>query len=398
MNPLALTHYTAVSSLGRGLEATLSALKNHQSGLRPCNFEDVNLSTYVGTVDGLESLILEDSVRSFDCRNNRLALLGLQQDGFLQAVLEARERFGPHRIGVIIGTNSSGMLETEHAYRQRHPDHGELSSSFCSTYAFTHNMFSVGNCLQRYLELRGPAQVISAACASGAKVFASAARLIDVGLCDAVIVGGVDSLCRTNLLGFASLDLLSQQPCRPCDEQRDGISIGEAAGFVLLERPTKERRSNSLKLLGVGESTDGYHMTHPHPRGEGAAMAMSQALAQARLDASDIDFIHLHGTGTKANDVTEDQAVTRVLGRDVPCGSTKGWTGHTLGAAGMMQVVIAGLCLQHAFLPGTLMTTKVDPALTSCILLNSRDEPVQNIMCNAFGFGGNNCSLIIGKV
>jgi 3-oxoacyl-[acyl-carrier-protein] synthase-1 len=398
MSPLMITHYTAVTALGRGNEMTLSALRNNLSGLRACEFEGMTLPTFVGKVSGLESIVIDRPFEQFDCRNNRLALLGLQQDCFAQAVFDARNLYGPERIGIIIGTNSSGMLETEHAYRERRPESTKLPNHFLASYPYTHNMFSVARFAQGYLKLQGPALVISTACSSGAKVFASASRMIEVGICDAMVVGGVDSLCQTNLLGFASLDLLSPEPCRPCDLYRDGISIGEAAGFVLLEKGEKAMSSGSVRLEGFGESTDGYHMTHPHPTGDGAKLAMMQALAQACLNPTDIDYVHLHGTGTRANDVTEDKAVGQVLGFQTPCSSTKGWTGHTLGAAGVVQAVIASLCLEHQFIPGSLMTTTIDPSFTSYVLLENREQSVRHILCNAIGFGGNNCSLILGRV
>ena len=402
MVPLILSRYTVVSALGRGLDATYRALRDRRSGLRPCDFEDVAIKTYIGRVEGLEDVPVggppSKGLEQFDCRNNRLALLGLQQDGFRQAVVEARARYGAHRVAVILGTSTSGILETEHAYRHRDPSTGALPASYLTRYRYTHNMFSVAHFVRSYLGLKGPAMTISTACSSSAKVFATAARFIEAGLCDAAVVGGVDSLCQTILYGFASLELTSSGPCRPCDEDRDGLTLGESAGFALLEKAEHAGQAGTVALLGYGESCDGYHMSHPHPEGAGAIRAMQEALIRSGLVPEDIDYINLHGTATRANDSIEDKAVTSVFGHSTPCSSTKGWTGHTLGAAGITEAVIAAVCLTRSFIPGTLNTTRVDPALRSLVLLENREQPVRRVLSNIFGFGGNNCSLILGTV
>lgn len=401
--PLVLSAYTVVTALGRGLEPTYAALRSRRSGLRPCDFEDAAIKTYIGRVDGLEDLpvgggSMTQGLEQFDCRNNRLALLGLQQDGFTQAAIEARERYGTHRVAVILGTSTSGILVTEHAYRERDPQTGALPASFISRYRYTHNMFSLAHFVRAYLSLQGPAMVISTACSSSAKAFATASRFIEAGFCDAAIVGGVDSLCLTTLYGFGALELMSSGPCRPCDEDRDGLTLGEAAGFALLEKAGRAAYPGAVALLGYGESCDGYHMSHPHPEGAGAIRAMQGALLRSGLNPRDIDYINLHGTATRANDSIEDKAVNSVFGSSIPCSSTKGWTGHTLGAAGITEAVIAAICLTRGFIPGTLNTTRVDASMRSSILLKNQEQPVRRVLSNIFGFGGNNCSLILGTV
>ncbi|MSR23498.1 MAG: beta-ketoacyl-[acyl-carrier-protein] synthase family protein [Nitrospiraceae bacterium] len=403
MAPLVLSAYTLVSALGKGLEPTYRALRDRRSGLRPCDFEDVGIKTYIGRVDGLEDSSAgcgstAQELEQFDCRNNRLALLGLQQDRFMQAASEARDRYGAHRVAVILGTSTSGILETEHAYHERDPQTGVLPASFTSRYRYTHNMFSLAHFVRTCLNLRGPAMVISTACSSSAKAFATASRFIETGFCDAAIVGGVDSLCLTTLYGFSSLELMSSDPCRPCDEDRDGLTLGEAAGFALLEKADRAEHSGAVALLGYGESCDGYHMSHPHPEGAGAIRAMHDALRRSGLTPGDIDYINLHGTATRANDSIEDKAVSSVFDLSTPCSSTKGWTGHTLGAAGITEAVIAAMCLTHSFVPGTLNTTRVDPNLRSYVLLENREQPVRRVLSNIFGFGGNNCSMILGTL
>ena len=207
MQPLQLTAYTLVSPLGAGIAATLDALRSGRSGLARCNFLDVSLNTFIGRVSGLEKKPVRADLSVYDCRNNRLAQLALQQDNFSVAVTSARQRYGRERIGVFLGTSTSGILDTELAYRQRNPASGALPENF--HYANSHSCYSVADFVQRTLDLDGPAMVVSTACSSSAKVFASAARMMQAGLCDAAIVGGVDSLCLTTLYGFNSLELVS---------------------------------------------------------------------------------------------------------------------------------------------------------------------------------------------
>ncbi len=187
-----------------------------------------------------------------------------------------------------------------------------------------------------------------------------------------------------------------REPCRPCDAGRGGISIGEAAGFALLEHPDRAAAHSGIALLGYGESSDAYHMSTPHPEGEGAALAMQRALASAALKPAAIDYINMHGTASQVNDSMEDKAITTVFGTATPASSTKGWTGHALGAAGITEAVIAALCIRHGFMPGCLNARAIDPSFTSRILLKNESRPVSRVLSNSFGFGGSNASLIFG--
>ena len=396
MQPLRISHFTTSNCLGLGREALFQALRDRRSGLTHCDFETVNLDTYIGRVPDDELTPLREDLAEFECRNNRLAQLGLRQDGFEAAVVRARERLGSARVGVFLGTSTSGILQTELAYRQRDPVSGALPKDF--RYAETHNTFSPASFVQRYLGLTGPAVVVSSACSSSAKVFGNAQRMIAAGLCDAAVVGGVDSLCLTTLYGFNSLQLVSTQPCRPFDSERDGISIGEAAGFVLLEKASEATSERGLGVFGVGESCDAYHMSTPHPEGLGARLAMQGALTMAGLNASDIDYINLHGTATRTNDGTEDLAVHGLFGSNTPASSTKGWTGHTLGAAGIIEAIISLIAIEQGFIPGSLNTRIVDSAIKIRYLLDNRTAPVRYVMSNSFGFGGTNCSVILGQL
>jgi 3-oxoacyl-[acyl-carrier-protein] synthase-1 len=394
MTPLLLKEFTASSCLGVGADATLHALIAQRSGLKRCEFESVNIDTYVGEVPDVDAQRLPANLQKFNCRNNRLAELALQQDGFLESVQAAACRWGRRRVGVFIGTSTSGILQTELAYRARDPDSGVLPPGF--EYATTHNTFSVADYVRQRCRLEGPAVAVSSACASSAKVFGSARRMIEAGLIDAALVGGTDSLCLTTLYGFHSLQLSSTAPCRPFDVARDGISIGDAAAFAVLERLPDDLQGGSVLLLGVGESSDAYHMSAPHPEGQGAKRAMHAALTAASLEPSDVDYINLHGTGTPSNDRAESQAITSIFGPTTPCSSTKGATGHTLGAAGALEAMICALSIKNGLMPGGVHTTRIDPTLTAHYIRENRRAAIRRVLSNSFGFGGTNCSLIFG--
>lgn len=384
---LAITALTAVSALGVGAAAHRAALIHQQSGLRPNDF-DPPVGGWIGRVEGVEAHRLPPRMANYDCRNNRLADMALRADGFDAAVARAAARHGPARIAVILGTSTSGVTAAEDAYAHRIGD-GPLPQEF--DYGHTQDLYSVAGYVRTALGLEGPALVVSTACASSARCFIDAEQMIRIGLCDAAVVGGADSLCRMTLHGFAALELLSPTPCRPCGPNRTGISIGEAAGFALLERD-----GDGFAFLGGGASSDGYHMSSPHPEGEGAVAAMRQAVARAGITPAEIDWINLHGTGTRANDAMEDTAVLRVFGPATPCSSTKAWTGHTLGACGILEALIARECIEEGLAPPCLGVETPDPTLGANIVTTPLHRPLRHVISNAFGFGGINCSLVFG--
>jgi 3-oxoacyl-[acyl-carrier-protein] synthase-1 len=392
VQPLAVTRYSVVNCLGVGARAVAEALFAGRSGLAPCDFEDVAFPTHIGRVRALEAQPVRADLAAFECRNNRLAQLALETDGFAAAVAQARERYGAARIGVFLGTSTSGILETELAYRRRDPGTGALPAGF--RYAQRQNTFSLVDFVQRYLALRGPALAVSSACSSSAKVFGNAARMMAAGICDAAVVGGVDTLGFTTLYGFHSLELTARGPCRPFDAARDGISIGEGGGLALLEREDARVRADA-RLLGIGESCDAHHMSTPHPEGLGARLAMQHALRSAGLSPRDIDYVNLHGTGTRTNDAAEDRAVSGLFEGPTPCSSTKGATGHLLGAAGVTEIIISILAMKHGILPGSAHTRDVDPAMRCSYLVEPRRAAVHRVLSNSFGFGGSNCSVVL---
>ncbi len=391
MFPLRITAMTAISALGTGCATTRAALHARRGGLAPCTLPGMPQGIWTGRIADAELPALEGP---FDCRNNRIAEAALRADGFADAVLAARERHGAARVAVILGTSTSGIEETEQGYARRDAQ-GALPTGY--DFAHTHDLHSLPRYVRARLGLRGPALSISTACTSGALTLLEAARMIAVGVADAVVAGGADSLCRLTLHGFASLELLSRGACRPCAEDRDGICIGEAAGLVLLER-AGPGDAGGIGMLGAGASSDGHHMSSPHPEGIGAVTAMRAALASAGIGAEDIDCIAMHGTGTRANDAMEDRAIAQVFGDRVPASSTKGYTGHTLGASGALEAVMAALCIEDGLIPGCLNIEAADPGFASRIVVENRAARVDRVLKNAFGFGGSNVSLVIGRL
>ena len=394
MQPVYLAHYTLTTCLGRGRDANWQAIVQQRTGLQPCKFETAELPTFVGQVKGVELEAMPPRLADHLCRNNQLAQLALQQDGFSKAVEEAIKSFGRDRIGVFLGTSTSGILSTEIAYRHRDEKTGALPNDF--QYQHTHNTFSVSGFVRDYFELEGPAVAVSSACSSSAKVFGNAARMMACGLIDAAIVGGVDSLCLTTLYGFNSLELLSDQRCQPFGAERNGISISEAAGFALLtlEKPTS---GSAVAITGVGESSDAHHMSSPHPEGAGALASMQQALDMAGLATNQIDYINLHGTATRSNDAAEGLAVSTLFGAELPCSSTKGHTGHALGAAGIVEALFCAMAIENGLLPAGINTQEVDASLKVNYLLDNQVSAPRAIISNSFGFGGSNCSLLLER-
>ena len=388
---LAIRAYSATTALGRGRMAQKQALDARRSGLRRNDFGPEPLDTWIGRVDGLEEEALPDRLAQWECRNNRLAWLALQQDGLPEAVEAAIARHGADRIALVLGTSTSSIGETEEAYARL--DDGAFPADLARPRV--HTPHSLGGFVQEATGLRGPCMTVATACSSSAKVFAQAARLIHAGLADAALVGGVDTLCGSVLFGFNSLGLVSAQPARPFDPARDGLSLGEAGGYALLERC--EDGEAGLRLCGYGESSDAHHMSAPHPQGRGARMAMSHALERAGIQAADVGYLNLHGTATPANDAVEAAAIAAMFDERLHASSTKGWTGHTLGAAGIVESVFAMIALDDGLLPGTLNSQALDAACGPQLRLDNAHARIRYAMNNSFGFGGNNCSLVFGK-
>ena len=395
---LAITAYTATTALGRGRDAQAAALRERRGGLRRNDFGDgavagQRLDCWIGRVDGLEDAALPAGHARWECRNNRLAWLALQQDGMIERVADLSARHAPERVAVVLGTSTASIGATEEAYARLTPE-GAFPPDLDRP--IVHTVHSLGHYVQHATGLRGPCVTVATACSSSAKVFAQAARLVGAGVVDAALVGGVDTLCGSVLFGFNSLGLVSSTPCRPFDAGRDGLSLGEAGGFAIVEHVGPDHPG--LRLCGHGESSDAHHMSTPHPEGLGARMAMQAALSRAGIDAADVGYLNLHGTATPANDTVEARAVAALFPDSLHAGSTKGWTGHTLGAAGIVESVFALIALEDGLLPGTLNSTTPDPGCGAQIRFdNAQSGTLRYAMNNSFGFGGNNCSLVFGR-
>lgn len=338
---------------------------------------------------------LPQTLASHHSRNNQLLLQAAQQIEPL--IRHTIARFGPQRLAVVLGTSTSGIDEASQAIGTYLKD-----QRFAAGYDYRQQELAApAEFLAQWLQTGGPAYVISTACTSSARALMSARRLLDLGICDAVLCGGVDSLCRLTLNGFSALEAVSQQRCNPFSRHRDGINIGEGAALFLM---TRERLGDEdVALLGAGASSDAHHISAPHPSGQGAMQAMHQALAGAGLGAEQIGYLNLHGTATRHNDAMESIAVKQVFGDGVPCSSTKALTGHTLGAAGALEAAFCWLALQPgAYLPPHVWDGCADPQLPTLDWVlpgqTLASSGVRRVMSNSFAFGGNNVSLILGDL
>jgi len=394
-DPVDVVTYTLISSLGVGIESMRESLRANRGGLSNSVWPNCDVPCFLGQIPLANGQAPNtpqvDAARL--SRNNLSIALALQQDGFTAQVQSALERHGAPRVGLVMGTSTSSIDRTEAAYAALDED-GRFAPRHQQP--LTHNPHAPGDFVASELGLLGPRVTISAACASSAKVFATAQRWLNQGLIDACVVGGADSLCLSVIYGFHSLQLVAEDACRPFDVNRSGISLGEAAGFALLERaPGGVAQHQELQLLGVGESCDAYHMSSAHPDGLGARLSMQRALAAAEIGMQDIDYLNLHGTGTRANDATEGKVCTQLMSSKTLTSATKSWTGHTLGAAGIVEAILCLDALKTGFVPGTRNTGSVEDNFP--LLLESTEANLATALSNSFGFGGNNCTLIFGR-
>ena len=399
MTPLAISAHTATSAAGRGNAALADALVSRRSGLVFNDYTDavmgVTMPTWIGRVAGLEDAPLPAPHAALDCRNHRLAWLAIHQDDFIDIARAAVTRHGPERVAVLLGTSTSTVAASEAAYREL-ARNGEPPVALRNREL--HHLHATTAFVRDLIGARGPCATVSTACSSSAKVFAQAARLIAMDVADAAIVGGVDSLAASTLSGFRSLGLVSEQPCRPFDARRDGISIGEAAGFALIERSDGSGASSSPPLLiGYGESSDAYHMSSPHPEGRGARIAIAGALDRAGIANGCVDYINLHGTATKKNDAVEAALVAELFPASTRASSTKGCTGHTLGAAGIVEAIVALESMRAGIAPGCLNAEHPDPDCGPQIRFHNEACDIGIALSHAFAFGGNNCVLAFAR-
>ncbi len=379
-----------ISALGAGKAELLRRVLACDSGMVPYGPLLMGGSTWVAPVRS-PLPALPEALAQFDCRNNRLLAAALDEIGATVAAL--RERWGPRRVAVLMGTSTSGIANGEDA-----ADSLAATGRMPERYHYRQQEIgSVAEFAARYLGLEGLRYTISTACSSSAKAFASAQRLLEAGRCDAAVVGGADSLCRLTLNGFDSLDSLAREICNPFSANRKGINIGEGAcAFVVTREPA------AIRLCGVGESSDGYHISAPDPTGRGAELALRAALEQAGVAPRDVGYVNLHGTATPKNDEMEAAVVARVLGPATPCASTKPLIGHTLGAAGAHELAICWLLLGDAnkerCLPPHVWDGVRDPALEPIALVEPGARWQRDVfVSNSFAFGGSNTTIAIGR-
>lgn len=380
--------YGVTCPLGRGKDAVATALfAGHADALVPRHDLLAGRSVVVGAITD-ELPPAPNVAADLDCRNNRLMLTVLEE--IRADVARVVAYHGAARVAVVCGTSTSGIAESEAAlaiYRRT----GVWPAAFHYRQQEAGNL---GLFTARALGLTGPAYTITTACSSSAKVFASARRLMRAGLADAVVVGGADTLCRMTLGGFAALEALSASRCNPFSVNRDGITIGEGAAAFLLSRDPA-----AIEVLGVGETSDAHHPTAPDPDGRGARVAIEDALRDAALTPADIAYVNLHGTATPLNDAMESRVIAGLFGGETPCGSTKGLTGHMLGATGGVEAAFLCLSLRDGRLPPHVWDGQADPALPvlNFIAAGTRARPGRLAMLsNSFGFGGSNAALLLG--
>ena len=398
---LAIRAATLLTAAGSSPAAVLAALCEGRCFLTPADMFGLRHG-HVGRVSGVEAHELPPDLAAFDCRNHRLAAMALGAPGFAAAVAAAAARHGAGRIAVVVGTSTAGVLSTEEAYRDRPrpeaplPTRPEAPLPAWFDYRHTLDLGALAEFVRRRLGLAGPAFTVSTACTSSARAVIDAHHLLAAGLADAAVVGGADSLCRMTLAGFASLGLVSAAPCRPFDAARDGISVAEAAGFVLLERPEAASPADLL-LLGTGAAAEAHHMSAPRPDGAGAALALTRALAAAGLAPAAIDAVCTHGTGTRANDAAEDAALARVFGPGIPATSLKGGIGHAMGSSGIVSLILSAAMIGAGRLPPAIGLHHPDPGFTAAYLRQAARRPLARMAINALGFGGANAALVIGR-
>jgi len=391
IRPVAITAYQCVSAAGDDVDALHQGLIANCSSLKPIRLFDLPFETVVGEVVSPLPEIRPD-LKDYDCRNARLALKALGTGDFRERAEQAIAKHGAGRVGLVLGTSTSGIYDSENAYQHLRQT-GMMPADFHFLQSQTAQ--ATAEFLQLELGLQGPCYAISTACSSSAKALGAGQRLIAANVCDAVLVGGVDTLCRLTLYGFHSLQLVSPEICRPMDEARRGINIGEGAALLLLERPNSDNAVHP-RLLSVGESSDAHHMSAPHPEGKGAAAAMAQALRLAGRGLSEVEYINLHATASTLNDLSEAKAVASLFPTPPPCSGVKGLLGHTLGAAGAVEAVVSLLALERGFLPGTCGLERIDPQCPCPVIAAPLlDVAPKLVLSNAFGFGGNNASVLL---
>lgn len=374
------------NALGDSVEVVANRLfGDSTSGLEPSETLISGRTSWIGKVKG-DMPKVPTELEHYNCRNNTLLLGAFEQ---IRSSLDPLiAKYGAQRIGIVIGTSTSGISEGEKDFKRK------------SDQPVRYRRQEIGNSalfLADFVGITGPRFTVSTACSSSKKAFASAQRLLDADLCDAVVVGGSDSICDLTLNGFDALESLSTEICNPFSANRKGINIGEGAALFIMSR-----EESAIRLMGIGESSDGHHLSAPDPDGKGAAIAMQAALDAAGIKGTDVGYINLHGTATLKNDEMESKVVERILGREVIASSTKPLIGHTLGSAGAQELAFCYMTLSEKINPGRLLPIHhwdgVRDDLLANVKLATREHRLNGKYCmsNSFAFGGSNAAVILG--
>jgi 3-oxoacyl-[acyl-carrier-protein] synthase-1 len=384
--PRPLTGYSLATGLGRSTEENLAAIFAGRAAFGPpAEPFAVGFPTVCLTATGLRPLPAAFSAE--DTRVHRLAWAALEE--LRPAADRARARWGAARVAVLVGTSTGGLESTERAFAQRGAD-GALPPWF--VFEGMHPAHRVATFAAAALELAGPTYTVSTACSSSAKAVASALRLLQSELCDAVVVGGVDSLCNTTLRGFAALGLLAPGPCRPFDAERAGLNLGEAAAFLLLERDG----AAPVRVASAGETMEAHHLSAPDPTGRGMRAPMEEALRRAGVAPRCVGYVNAHGTATPQNDAAEARALLSLFGDGPAVSSTKGVTGHTLGAAGAVELVVTARALERQVLPPNAgLTTPCPEAQGLRLVREPTPAALRYALSASFAFGGSSAAVLL---
>jgi len=377
-----------VSAAGSGQALLQNIQRGDRSGLQQTEYYSPGRPVFVGRVNE-ELPRIPDRYRLYDCRNNQLLLAALAQ--IKTGIERIRQQYSSDRIGVVLGTSTSGVRNTERAL-------ADVAQSGKKPAWFHYKQQQLGasaDFLAQIVGVKGPAFTVSTACSSSGRALASARRLLALDLCDAVIVGGADSLCRFTVNGFMALESVSAGLCKPFGVHRDGINLSEAAAlFILSKQP------GPVKLTGIGASSDAYHFSAPDPSGEAVANAIRMAWRQAQLSPEQIDYVNLHGTATRLNDAMESRVMAKVFGETLPVSSSKGMAGHALGAAAALELALCWQLLrqEETLLPPNINADQHDPELPRLNYVQpGLSQRVMHCQSHSFAFGGNNISIIISR-
>lgn len=388
-----VTGLGVVSAIGCGVEENIDALRHYRHGLGKVSLFETSLDVPVGEVKLDNETLAETLSLNRHFPYSRTFLLGLL--AAREACSDAGIETGMKRTGFISGTSVGGMDRSEIFYEsfRNDPEQGDIRLTA------SHDCADSTLRMAQLLGITGFTTTISTACSSAANAILLGARLINSGRLDTVIAGGTDALCRFTLNGFNSLKILDKELCRPYDNSRAGLNLGEGAGYIVLQNEKAMRRKPYCRLTGYANTNDAFHQTGSSPQGNGAFRAMNEAITMAGITPDEVSYINVHGTGTPLNDLSESRAMLRLFKNHVPpFASVKGYIGHALGGSEGIEAVYSALCVaQGIVLPNLRFTTPIEETMLTPVVRYSEGNPIRHVLSNAFGFGGNETSLLFSQ-